>query len=99
MNRIEAFQASVAREEAPPADLGAALKALWWDMKGDWHRAHEATQDDAGTDVSWVHAYLHRKEGDLSTAGYWYGRAAKPVGEGGLDEERDAILGELLRPD
>ena len=96
MNRIEAFHRSVASEEAPPANLSAALRALWWDSRGDWHRAHEATQGDDGSAVSWVHAYLHRKEGDLSNAGYWYARAGKPVAAGSLQEEKDAILEELI---
>ena len=96
MNRIESFHSSVASEEAPPAGFAPAIQALWWDAKGDWHRAHEATQDDSGQAVSWVHAYLHRKEGDLSNAGYWYARAGRAVASGSLDAEREAILAELL---
>ncbi len=48
----------------PPAELTLALAGLWWDGKGDWKRAHESAQQDEGRDGSWVHAYLHRKEGD-----------------------------------
>jgi len=63
----------------PPQGLSLALTGLWWDAKSDWTRAHESAQQDEGPDGSWVHAYLHRKEGDLSNAAYWYGRAGKPV--------------------
>jgi hypothetical protein len=99
MNTLDEFHRSVASEEHPPADLTTALQSLWWDAKGDWDRAHEATQADADATVSWVHAYLHRKEGDLSNAGYWYSRAGQPVAEGGLDAERDAILRAIMNDD
>jgi hypothetical protein len=56
----------------PPAGLTLALTGLWWDAKGDWTRAHESAQQDEGIEGSWVHAYLHRKEGDQSNAEYWY---------------------------
>jgi hypothetical protein len=65
----------------PPAGLTLALAGLWWDAKGDWTRAHESAQQDEGRDGSWVHAYLHRKEGDQGNAAYWYGRAGKPCAE------------------
>jgi hypothetical protein len=55
----------------PPAGLTPALAGLWWDAKGDWTQAHESAQGDEGNDGSWVHAYLHRKEGDLGNAAYW----------------------------
>jgi hypothetical protein len=96
MNTIDAVHKSVASEEVPPADLNPALQAIWWDRKGDWHRAHEATQQASDATVAWVHAYLHRKEGDLSNAAYWYARASKPVADGSLDQEREAILTQLL---
>jgi hypothetical protein len=59
----------------PPAEITLALVGLWWDAKGDWTRAHESAQQDEGPEGSWVHAYLHRKEGDQGNAVYWYGRA------------------------
>jgi hypothetical protein len=52
----------------PPAELTLALTGLWWDAKGDWKRAHESAQQDEGPEGSWVHAYLHRKEGDQGNA-------------------------------
>jgi hypothetical protein len=70
---------------------------LWWDANGDWARAHESAQQDEGPEGSWVHAYLHRKEGDQDNAAYWYERAGKPVCRGPLDVEWLSIVKELLR--
>jgi hypothetical protein len=83
-------------KSAPPDDLGNLLRALWHDAKGDWSRAHEIVQDEAGRDAAWVHAYLHRKEGDLANAGYWYQRAGKPVWKKPLEEEWEALAAALL---
>jgi hypothetical protein len=80
----------------PPAGLTLALAGLWWDGKGDWTRAHESAQQDEGNEGSWVHAYLHRKEGDQGNAAYWYGRAEKPVCREPLDVEWLAIVTALL---
>jgi hypothetical protein len=73
------FQASIARDPAPPAGASPALQALWHDARGDWERAHTCAQEDEGQAGAWVHAYLHRKEGDLGNAGYWYRRAGRAV--------------------
>ena len=81
----------------PPAGLAPALAALWWAGKGEWDRAHDLVQDDPGRDAAWVHAYLHRVEGDLSNAAYWYRRAARPLETGPLDAEWDAIAAALQR--
>ena len=80
----------------PPAGLQAPVEALWWDAKGDWVRAHEIAQDVSGADGAWVHAYLHRREGDLSNAGYWYRRAGKRVATGELRAEWEAMVREML---
>ncbi|HXJ89022.1 MAG TPA: hypothetical protein VMS18_19550 [Candidatus Binatia bacterium] len=80
----------------PPDGLTPALAGLWWDAKNDWTRAHESAQQDEGPDGSWVHAYLHRKEGDQDNAAYWYSRACKPVGQGPLDAECEKIVKTLL---
>jgi hypothetical protein len=81
---------------APPVDLSPPLAALWWAAKGDWDRAHGIVQDDAGRDAAWVHAYLHRVEGDLDNAGYWYRRARREMADGPLAKEWDAIVVALL---
>ena len=80
----------------PPAELSPALIALWYDGKGDWEGAHRVAQDISSPDGSWIHAYLHRKDGDASNAGYWYRRAGKPAARGGLEEEWVEIVTALL---
>lgn len=99
MTRIataDQLRASARTEAAPPAGLDAALTALWWQAKGDWTRAHEAAQSDAGRDAAWVHALLHREEGDLANADYWYRRAGRPRPAASLEEEWHAIAAALL---
>ena len=64
--------------------MSPALQALWYDGRGDWQRAHECAQDDHSRDGSWVHAYLHRKEGDAGNAGYWYARAGRTMPAAGV---------------
>jgi hypothetical protein len=81
---------------APPAGLTHALAGLWWDAKGDWTQAHESAQQDEGTEGSWVHAYLHRKEGDPGNAAYWYSRAGKTMCREPLDAEWISIARALL---
>lgn len=83
-----------AAPEAP--GQGAAIDALWWAARDEWTRAHQAAQSDHGAQAAWVHAYLHRVEGDQENASYWYGRAGKPVATGLLDEEWQAIATTLL---
>jgi hypothetical protein len=92
---LPAFRASLAAA-APPDGLGPAPQALWWDAKGDWDRAHALAQADEGGAGDWVHAYLHRKEGDAGNAGYWYRRAGKPASRASLAEEWAAIAAALL---
>jgi len=92
---LDDFLKSLAATE-PPAGITFALAGLWWDGKGDWKRAHESAQRDEGVEGSWVHAYLHRKEGDHGNAAYWYSRAGKPVCRDTLDAEWLNILKELL---
>jgi hypothetical protein len=98
MKTIDAFLGSTAAE-APPENLAPALQALWWLRKGDWHRAHEVVQGHEGhQDCDWVHAHLHRQEGDLNNAGGWYRRAGKPMPDGAvpLEEEWNLIAAEFL---
>jgi hypothetical protein len=93
---LQEFRDSVLTDQ-PPADLNFALSGLWWDAKGDWTRAHESAQQDEGPAGAWVHAYLHRKEGDSSNAAYWYQRAGKPPCRSSLQDEWAAIADALLR--
>jgi hypothetical protein len=92
---LDQFKATLS-EHAPPAGLAPALVALWHDACGDWDKAHGVAQDIDDETGAWVHAYLHRKEGDLSNAGYWYRRAGKPPATGSLEAELDAIAAALL---
>jgi hypothetical protein len=81
---------------APAPDLAPPLQALWWAAKGDWNKAHNIVQDEESGDAAWVHAYLHRVEGDLGNAGYWYRRASKPVATDSLDAEWERIVSALI---
>ncbi len=88
------FQKSIT-SKAPPA-LAPPLQSLWWAAKGDWDKAHKIVMGEDGADAAWVHAYLHRVEGDLANAGYWYRTAGKPVAKGPLEAEWAAISSALL---
>ena len=83
-------------EAARAGEFEGVLLALWWDGKGDWERAHAIAQDVGGSDGAWVHAYLHRKEGDVGNAAYWYRVARRDVAAGDLRGEWEEIVGELL---
>jgi hypothetical protein len=92
---FEAFRASL-KDAAPPAGVSPALAALWHEAKGEWAAAHRLAQDEDDADGAWVHAYLHRVEGDLANAGYWYRRAGKPISEQPLGDEWTTIVKTLL---
>ena len=81
---------------ANTATLPPLLRALWHDAHGEWDAAHHLAQDIDAADGAWVHAYLHRKEGDLGNAGYWYRRAGKPPATGSLEAEWRQIAAALL---
>ncbi len=83
-------------QETDPPAVSIPLQALWYDAKGDWDKAHQLVQDDPTAESAWVHAYLHRKEGDLSNAHYWYRRANKPPFTGTLETEWEQIAQALL---
>ena len=93
---LDEFKA-LARHASPPAGLSPLLLALWHDARGDWDEAHRVAQDVDDADGAWVHAYLHRKEGDNGNAGYWYRRAGRPPSQGTLQEEWMAIAAALLK--
>ena len=89
------FQASLA-QATPPVGINPALQALWYAGKGEWDCAHDLTQP-GGAALDWVHAYLHRVEGDLGNAAYWYRRAGKPVASIPLEEEWVELAEVLLQ--
>jgi len=92
----EQFIAHVASHEAPPAEWSAGLAALWHAQKGNWAEAHTVAQHLHDTCGSWIHAHLHRVEGDEDNAGYWYARALKPLCADSLDAEREFLIREML---
>lgn len=81
--------------ETPPQGITAHLQSLWWDGKGNWQRAHDVIEDLGDNDAAWVHAYLHRKEGDNGNARYWYARAGRKLPEVPLKEEWKVIVAAL----
>ena len=85
-----------AEKPKPPAWLAPPLAALWWAAKGDWDKAHRIVMGESGRDAAWVHAYLHRVEGDRNNAGYWYRQARRPAASGTHEAEWDAIAAALL---
>ena len=89
------FKASLSNA-TPAPDLSPPLAALWWAAKGDWNKAHSIAQDDETMEAAWVHAYLHRVEGDIGNAGYWYRRAGKLAASGTLEGEWEQIVQALL---
>ncbi|MFP6745175.1 MAG: hypothetical protein VCB77_08330 [Alphaproteobacteria bacterium] len=91
---VDDFKASLAKA-APPDGAGPALQALWYEAKGDWRRAHHLAQSQADETGAWVHAYLHRVEGDESNADHWYRRAGKPRSSATLAEEWAEIVAAL----
>ena len=92
---LAAFKATLAND-APPKGLGRPLLALWHAAKGDWDKAHTLAQDEDNETGAWVHAHLHRVEGDEKNAGHWYGRARKSHSKATLPAEWDEIASALL---
>jgi len=90
------FKRSLSRSE-PPSGLSPALAGLWWAAKDKWHKAHKLVMNEDSAECAWVHAYLHRVEGDLDNARYWYRRAHHAPAAGDLSDEWDAIAAALLQ--
>jgi len=92
---LETFREYLAKDDAP-GNLPALLQALWYDAKGNWQRAHELAQSQSGADAAAVHAYLHRKEGNLGNADYWYQRAGRKREDAPLSVEWEDLVRALL---
>jgi hypothetical protein len=82
--------------DAPPADFSPILKSLWYDAKEDWDQAHAQVDQLSGQDAAWVHAYLHRKEGDIWNADYWYARAKKTRPNVSLEQELESLVAHFI---
>lgn len=93
---LKDFKESLDRN-TPPEDLRRALQALWYQAKGEWDTAHRLAQSSDDGIGAWVHAFLHRVEGDISNAAYWYRRAGKPISSTPLNEEWEEIVSALLQ--
>ena len=92
---FEDFSASISGA-SPPGKISAYLQALWYDGKNDWDKAHDIIQDVEDKTAAWVHAYLHRKEGDSFNANYWYNRAGKKMPDYSLEQEWKEMVNALL---
>ena len=93
--KFEEFQKSL-DASSPPPHLSGYLQSLWYDAKGDWNRSHDIIQNIEDKTAAWVHAYLHRKEGDIGNADYWYRRAGRTRPNKTLEEEWKNIAEALL---
>jgi hypothetical protein len=91
MEALDSFKASLILAE-PEKHLSLPLKSLWYDAKGNWDKAHDFVDQLPGADAAWVHAYLHRKEGDIWNADYWYSKAKKSRPNTSLEEEWESLL-------
>ena len=89
------FQETLTNDD-PAMSWPSTLQALWWDAKGDWHRAHDLVDGSNAEHSNWIHAYLHRKEGDEWNARYWYGRAGKPFPEFDLGQELRQLVEHII---
>jgi hypothetical protein len=90
------FHESLTHPE-PPEHFSVLLKSLWYDKKGDWKKAHDLMDSLPGAEAAWVHAYLHRKEGDSWNADYWYARAKKGRPSHTLDEEWEELVRHFIK--
>ncbi|MDR3716912.1 MAG: hypothetical protein P4L51_29230 [Puia sp.] len=94
---LSAFKESL-KNDQPPAGIGNLLTALWHEGKKDWEKAHDTIQDGEDRESAWIHAYLHRKEGDPGNAGYWYRRAGQKMPSCPLEQEWEELVRHFLVP-
>jgi hypothetical protein len=88
---------STLKNPAPPTNLSVELEALWHDGKGDWNKSHDVIQDVNTRNAAWIHAYLHRKEGDRGNAQYWYAKAERSMVTVSLEEEWNSLVEYFLK--
>lgn len=92
---IEDFKKSLTHSK-PPENISKVLLSLWYDGKGDWEASHDIAQDIHDEKGSLIHAFLHRKEGDLSNASYWYSKAGRRMPDHSIKEEWEGLVMEFL---
>jgi hypothetical protein len=95
METLKGFEDSLSQND-PPFGMSDYLVSLWYDGKGDWKRSHEIIQDIEDRTAAWIHAYLHRKEGDAGNARYWYNRAGKSMPDYALQQEWKELIIALI---
>ncbi|MEX2593153.1 MAG: hypothetical protein WD426_10280 [Anditalea sp.] len=93
--KLDEFKNSL-KENLPPQDLSVYLLSLWHDGKGEWDKAHSLIDSLSDGDAAHVHAYLHRKEGDISNADYWYRKAGKNRPSLNLEKEWESLVSDFL---
>ena len=93
---FDQFKQSLSKS-SPPSDISKYLESLWYDAKGNWEQSHTIIQDINDNTASWIHAYLHRKEGDIWNADYWYNRAGKTRPAITLEAEWEDIVKQMIR--
>jgi hypothetical protein len=91
MKTLTEFKASLNLEQ-PISGISVQLQSLWYDAKGDWHKAHALIDQLTDQQSAWVHAYLHRKEGDTWNADYWYSKARKTRPNVSLEKEWEQLV-------
>ena len=91
---IEEFTRSL--NDSLPGNVSVYLESLWYDGKGDWEKSHNVIQDVENKNAAWIHAYLHRKEGDIGNADYWYNKAGKKRPTVSLEEEWESLVKAFL---
>ena len=95
MHTLTDFKQSLDQPQ-PASDLSVQLKSLWYDGKGDWQKAHAQVDQMSDQASAWVHAYLHRKEGDIWNADYWYSRARQKRPDTSLEQEWEQLVQHFL---
>jgi hypothetical protein len=93
---FDGFKTSM-QQQVMPSSLSLELQSLWHDGLNDWNKAHDIAQDIPHTNGSWIHAYLHRKEGDKWNANYWYQKAGKPMPSYSLEKEWEELVRYFLK--
>lgn len=93
--QFEEYIASL-KEDQPPKSISHLLQGLWYDARGDWDQSHRIIQDIPSKEAAWVHAYLHRKEGDIWNADYWYAQAGRKRPDISLEDEWMEIVKALI---
>ena len=95
MQTLTEFKESLNLEQ-PPGGISVQLRSLWYDGKGDWHQAHARVDHLKDQESAWIHAYLHRKEGDIWNADYWYSKAQQIRPNLSLEEEWEQLVSQFL---